>query len=972
MIVATKTVLRCERCGEGLASGSSPAGDCLNCQLLDSLAQSGHESETPTSLPAEGTGTQCGYQHYEILVREDGSRWELGRGAMGVTYKALDVNLHVPVALKVINPRYARSARARARFLSEARTAARLRHPNVASVFHFGMIHRDADDRGQEEECFYAMEFVEGETLEAHLRRTGPLDAGQAVEIARQITRALVAAEKHGIIHRDLKPANLMLVVESKDAQASHGEAWVKVIDFGLAKAVDLTAMDNGQERGASVPSAQGGFSGTPHFASPEQFDGRAVDGRADVFSLGVVLWYTLTGELPFEGASLRDIHERQVHRALPLDQLRRVQVPAPLVELLGRLLSPEPSARPASAAALYAQLERCREALQPSTLVPARRDKFGGWKRWTVTASVLVLLVAGGFSLVLHRAQRTSSPISQPSGVEKSVAVLPFENFSADKDSAIFADGVQDEVLTDLTKVADLKVVSRASVASYKDAAARSNLREIGQALGVVYVVEGSVRRSGNQIRITAQLIDTRTGTTHWANYYDRPLNDVFAIQSEIARAIAGQLQASLSPREQAAMTEVPTRDLEAYSLFLRAQEALNNFDDGDVRARLDQALALLNAATARDPRFTRAYACAALVQGWIYCWYEPTEARAATVRGLIETVQRLRPGSADACNAAGMYSLYVSRDIAQAREQFAAAARLAPNDAETWESIALAERLLGHWTDALVHIQQAATLAPNSTEMISREIELLSVLRRYPEAMAIADRWTGNGRFVWMPVLKASLFLDCKADLAAARTALASVPPGYDAGGWTTIARVDCDRAARDFAAAGRDLAASTRVDLPIFRNPGTGPYRVPPAYYEGLLARDRGEQEAAVRALASARVTLEKAGSVSLRPGVLMALATIDAALGRPTEAVAEGRQAITLCPPEKNAFAGLPLRFLFARVLAWAGERDEAIRTLQALADQPGGLNYGSLKLSPDWDLLRGDTRFEALVASLAPK
>ena len=374
MLTPEKRVLSCEQCGQPLGSGGSVTG-CLNCLLLGGLDPDAAPNSPSSIPPAPATSNTRFYQHYEIFNRPDGALWELGRGAMGVTYKAIDVNLQMDVALKVIAARFSAHPEARARFLREARTAAKLQHPNVASVHHFGTISFPSEI-GDGTECFYAMEFIEGETLEAYVRREGALRPVAALEIALQIAHALGAAERRGLVHRDLKPANVMLTTEGLAAAAlgnscpphDDGDAWVKVIDFGLAKAIRraLGAGTDGRPLdGDDTPLTRGGFLGTPQFASPEQFAGGDLDARSDIFSLGVTLWYALTGELPFDGDSLAEVRDRQLHRGLPVAQLSDVHLPAPLVRLLGHMLSPDPAKRPPSAAALRERLRRCLTTLR-------------------------------------------------------------------------------------------------------------------------------------------------------------------------------------------------------------------------------------------------------------------------------------------------------------------------------------------------------------------------------------------------------------------------------------------------------------------------------------------------------------------------------------------------------------------------------------------------------------------------------
>ncbi len=317
----------CSVCGEPM----NAKGDCLACLLRTGLDKSVAEEETTTSLV---------FGDFEIMRHEDGLFWELGRGAMGVTYLALDNVLRRKVALKVIEvPKVARSSQLlRERFLREARAAAALRHPNVAAVYQFGGS-PDGSHR------YYAMELVEGETLEARVRRDGPLNAKLVLEIAIQTTRALVAASAHGLIHRDLKPGNIMLTLDDK------AELEVKVIDFGLAKAI--------ADAESEMDLTHGEFVGTPNFASPEQFGSGPVDVRSDIYSLGATLWFALTGKTPFAGRNIEEIHRAQQSKALPIEQLNAARVPSRLGHLLKSMLAVEPAARPGTHD-LAARLQRC------------------------------------------------------------------------------------------------------------------------------------------------------------------------------------------------------------------------------------------------------------------------------------------------------------------------------------------------------------------------------------------------------------------------------------------------------------------------------------------------------------------------------------------------------------------------------------------------------------------------------------
>ena len=547
----------------------------MSCLLRAGIGSEEEVAQDSTSNAFED-GRRFGV--YEIDCHADGSLYELGRGAMGVTYRATDTSLQRKVALKIIKIDIAeRSADARERFMREARAAAALRHENIATIHQFGM-------RLETGQYFYAMELIEGETLEERVRRAGPLDARTTIEIAQQVTSALAAAEKHGLVHRDLKPANLMLVspdgetavadrvapgtaTQRRDynvahapvadslrrgAHQKHEKLLVKIIDFGLAKAIHT------QTDPKSLTHDR--FVGTPAFASPEQFEHSALDVRSDIYSLGETLWFALTGKTPFAGRSVEEIHRAQQSNALPIEQLKAAHVPHRLRSLLESMLAVEPAARPGTHD-LAARLQSC--SAEASSV-----------RRTHVTFATLLIALTAAAGWIVWKSELISRP------AVKGIAVLPFENLSPDPDNAYFAGGVQDEILTDLAKIADLKVISRTSTMQYKSEVAR-NLREIGRQLGVAHVVEGSVQRVGNRVRVSAQLIDARTDQHLWAQTYDRELADVFAIQTDLARKIAKELRAKLSPIEKERMKRKPTENAEAYLAFIQAHNLASAYED-------------------------------------------------------------------------------------------------------------------------------------------------------------------------------------------------------------------------------------------------------------------------------------------------------------------------------------------------------------------------------------------------------
>ena len=877
---------------------------------------------------------------YEIDCHLDGSLCELGRGAMGVTYRATDTSLQRKVALKIIKIDIAeRSADARERFVREARAAAALRHEHIATVYQFGM-------RLETGQYFYAMELIEGETLDDRVRRAGPLDARTTIGIAEQVTSALAAAEKHGLVHRDLKPANLMLV--SPDGETAHvtndTKLLVKIIDFGLAKAIHT------QTDPRSL--THDGFVGTPDFASPEQFGHSALDVRSDIYSLGETLWFALTGKTPFAGRSVDEIHRAQKSNALPMEQLKAAHVPHRLKSLLESMLAFEPASRP-GIGELAARLQRCSPEGRR-----ARRTRVA-----LVAAALLVLAMS---ALFVFQPLRIQNAALNPAP-DKSIAVLPFENRSPDQDNVYFANGVQDEILTRLARLADLKVINRTSVMQYKSGAAR-DLNKIGHELGVARVVEGSVQRAGNRVRVNAQLIDVSTNQTLWGQSYDRDLADVFAIQSEIAISIAQQLQASLSPRQKTAIEQAPTNDIAAFELYAQAKNVLAI---RNARENLLQAADLLNQAVEHDPSFFQAYCQLAQTHDRIYfLGYDHTPARLALAEAAIEEAFRLRPdaGEAHLARAQNLYRGYLEYNGALAELDIAR--RTLPNNAGVFELKGYIERRQGKQEEAVRSLERAIELDPRNTFTLQQIGLSYHHLRRYAEEESVLDRALKiDPNNVDTKVARAFVNFHWKADTRLLHQTLDSIratdPDAAQsiADGWLICALAERDPAAARTAA----IAAGSN---PPFTDEAVN---FSHSFVEGVISRMMKDENEARSAFTAARAEQEKIIQAQPNYGPpLCVLGLIDAALGRKEEALREGRRAVVLLPVEKDAINGVAMIKYLAMIAAWVGDKDLACEQLAVAIRPPSRLTYGQLKLLPFWDPLRSDPRFEQIVASLAPK
>jgi len=452
------------------------------------------------------------------------------------------------------------------------------------------------------------MELVEGETLEARVRRDGPLDVELALEIAIQVTRALLAAASHGLVHRDLKPGNIMLTSD----EAAQLE--VKVIDFGLAKATADAA--------GEMELTHGGFVGTPTFASPEQFKRGPIDARSDIYSLGATLWYALTGLVPCPGRTIDEIRDCQRRAALPVKQLVERKIPARVIKLLRSTLAVDPAQRPASARELMKALEFCRAKL-------ARGGGIRSFRKLTVLIAVLAIGAASFFALRLAR----QAPSHAGAVPQKSIAVLPFLDLSQTKDQEYFCDGMSEEILEALAKVEGLRVVARTSSFSFKGKSV--DVGEVGKKLNVENVLEGSLRREGNRVRITTQLVNARNGSQLWSETYERELQGVFALQDEITRAVVDALKLKLA----IALPVREQRNTEAYDLYLQGLYLSNKGSEKDLR----EGLTFFQRALEKDPKLSRAWTGIAKI--WFYLadvYVKPLEAYPVDSMTMVGSVMR------------------------------------------------------------------------------------------------------------------------------------------------------------------------------------------------------------------------------------------------------------------------------------------------------------------------------------------
>jgi TolB-like protein/integral membrane sensor domain MASE1/class 3 adenylate cyclase/Tfp pilus assembly protein PilF len=623
-------------------------------------------------------------------------------------------------------------------------------------------------------------------------------------------------------------------------------------------------------------------------------------------------------------------------------------------------------------------KLKRRRRWKQESDIV--RPVRLNRWPRSLVVLTLVVAALATVISSLtfLHRVSLRITPSTPPEGAaskgtvlmpEKSVAVLPFENLSAEKENAYFADGVQDEILTLLARIADLKIISRVSVMQYKSAAAR-NLREIGQQLGVANVVEGSVQRSGNRVRVNAKLVDARTDRELWAQTYDRDLADVFAIQSEIAKAIAEQLQAKLLPGGEDAIERPPTGDLAAFDLYTRAKNLLLTSFSSNSKAKYLEAADLLNQAIAHDPSFFEAYYQLAYTHDSLYfLGLDHTPTRLAAAEAAVQAAFHLRPdaGEAHLARAENLYHGHLDYDGALAELDIA---RLSlPNNPRLFALKGYIERRRGHWEESTRDLERSIELDPHNFFTLQQIATSYGLLRRYVEQKPVLERALAvEPKDVDTKVALAALEFHWKADTRPLHQTIDSIR-SENPSALPSVANdwLSCALAERDLAAARNALDAFGEIPLTDYAVHLTRPV------IQGVLARMTKDDGKARSAFTAARAEQEKTvqGQPNYGPA-LCALGLIDAGLGRKEEALREGRRAVELLPVEKDAINGQLMIEYLAMIAAWVGDKDLACENL-AIAVRPAStVSYGQLKLLPFWDPLRGDPRFEKIVASLAPK
>ena len=853
---------------------------------------------------------------------------ELGHGGMATVYLAQDLKHDRAVALKVLKPELAH-ALGPERFLREIQVTAQLDHPHILPLL-------DSGDAGGF--LYYVMPYVQGETLRTRLTREKQLPLDDALQIAAEVADALNYAHGQGIVHRDIKPENLLLA-------GRH----VRVADFGIARAVTAAGGDSLTATGVAI--------GTPAYMSPEQAGGsKDVDGRSDLYSLGCVLYEMLAGHPPFTGGTAHEILARHSMDAVPSLAAARPTVPEGLERAIATALAKVPADRFSTAAQFADALARRGSSATVGAARSSRRVA-----RLAVIA-VAGMVTVGGAILMLRPSPKA------PGYARTAIAVLPFQNLSAQGPHAYFAGGLHDELLTQLSKVAALKVISRTSVMGYEST--KTPLRQIASELGVGSVVEGSVQIEGSRLRVNVQLIDAATDAPVWAERYDRTLDDAFAIQSDVAQRIVAAVGAALSDAEQQRLAAVPTANAEAYRLYLQGREYL--IRPGFLRRNQEIAQQLFETALARDPGFALAHAALSEVHGRMFWFrYDPSPARAARQRAEAEAALRLAPELPQAHVAMGLAHFWGRRDYRRALEEFRVALKGLPNDARVWQLIGTVHRRLGNWDEVLAAFEKATQLNPRDAQLFfGFGGYTYQLMHRYADAVRAYNRALSLAPDLYDAALaKGWTYVRWQGQLDTLRAALSQVPTAAELGprGTRAALHVQLLHWERN---ADSLLQVLTMARAPVFEGQD---FLLPSSLYAAWAHRLRGDRPAARADFDSARVLLDSV--VRELPDdwrVHAARGLVLAGLGRRDETLQETRWLQQSVVYREDALQGPQVAEDRARILAQAGEVEAALDEIERLLAGPSWLSVHTLRLDPLWDPIRDHPRFKALLAKYAER
>jgi len=881
-------------------------------------------------VPPSGISMEFG--DYELLE-------QIGRGGQGVVFRARQKSLNRTVALKVINLGQWSSKAHLKRFRREAEAAASLDHPSIVPIYEVS--ERDGS-------CYFSMKFVEGGQLDEVARRD-PMSIRQAAELIAKVARTVHYAHQHGILHRDIKPGNILL--------DQNGEP--HLTDFGLARLI---------ESDSSVTQTLD-ILGTPSYMAPEQAVGNnaAVSSATDVYGVGAVLYQLLTGQPPFAGGTTYETIKLLEDTEPRLPRLLNPKIDRDLSTICLKCLEKDPKRRYPSALALAEDLE-CwlkHEPIRARSTGPFTRGRK--WLRRNPATAISVVSLVALAAAIAVIVWKSEPLLSLPP--TKSVAVLPFENLSPDADNAYFASGIQDEILTRLAKIADLKVISRTSMQHYQSKP--RNLREIAKQLGVANILEGSVQKSADEVLINVQLVNAQTDSHLWADSYDRKLTDIFAVESEVAKSIADQLRAKLTGQEEQVIAAKPTDNPEAYDAYLRGLALLKtaNRDSLATQKYLREAVRL-------DPKFALSWALLSWFDAAMYrsTGLPQTITLREETRQAAETAITLQPNLGEAALAKGFYHYACLRDYDTAVPYLERARQLLPNSSLVLQSLAFLERRRGHWDKSESYFNAAERLDPRNADLLGHHALNYVLLRRFPEALRKYDEVLNVVPDNMFTLALKALVAQAKGDLPRAAALLAPLHP--DAHNEEAL------RAQVYEAILERRPAQITPRLKEILAEPDPlyglvhGELRFLLGWAQEVASNHAAAQETWRQARSELEFSLHEQPENDQLMGYL---ALTNAGLGDKAAAFKLVERAMATSPIEKDAYLGPCAIEILARVAAQTGETDRAIAALEKLLSIPYGgalctiapLTPALLRLDPMFDPLRNDARFQKLCEEKQP-
>jgi serine/threonine protein kinase/cytochrome c-type biogenesis protein CcmH/NrfG len=919
---ATTTVTRvCGKCGSKLF-GDAPQGLCSLCLFKAGL---GSLAEGDESLTSSSARTPTEFGDYELVE-------EIGRGGQGIVYRARQKSLNRTVALKVIGPgTWAIEAHLK-RFRREAEAAASLQHPGIVPIHEVG--ERDG-------QCYFSMNFIEGGQLDEVVRHS-PMPIRQAVQLVAKVARTVHYAHEHGILHRDIKPGNILL-----DAK---GEP--HLTDFGLARLVEA---ESTVTRSLEVL-------GTPSYMAPEQAGGNntQLTSATDVYGLGAVLYQLLTGHPPFAGRTTYETIKLLLDTEPRPPRSLNPKIDRELSTICSKALEKDPRLRYPSALALAEDLDHW---LKHEPIQARRTGILTRGKKWVQRNPTSALLGASLIALAAVIGENVWKTEFIPNPVTNGVAVLPFENLSGDPNNAYFADGIQEEILTRLAGIADLKVISRASTQQYQSKP--RNLQEIAKQLGVANILEGSVQKAVDQVRVNVQLINAQTDTHLWAGTYDRKLTDILGVESEIAKGIAESLEVKLTGREKQALAVKPTNNQEAYDAYLRglAFEGHSSFLAG-VGPPLE-AIGFYERAVQLDPNFALAWARLSRTNA--------AADRSDAAKRALENAQKLDASSAETLLALGHYQLSMLHDDAAARTTFERVNEMLPSSSQAPFALGRLARREGHWDECVAYFERALTLDPSNVELLLRVAWTYAMLRQFPAALKLYDRAldiTPNNPSVMMA--KAGIY-QTLGQLQEAGRLLPEINEQTASEDARSI-KIFQLRLERNYGEAIRFL----QVRLAQFHFDSED-YKATNQMWLAFMQRFAGDMAGAKVSAEQARNLLEHLYRDQPDNAILAAhLSRVDALLGEKDLALQLAERAVLLMPRAKDAVTGPSLEENLALIETIFGDSSRAISTLSQLLHTPynswiypATITSALLRLDPIWDPLRGDPAFQKLCEEKQP-